>query len=248
MLAVCEPIVASLSEATRMSEKPEPRLHVELPIRVFGMGADGRPFINRAQARNISHHGAKISGLETQLKPGDVVAVQVGDTKARCKVIWVVDAGQAQRIEVGVNLIEGQPCPWEKEMQQIEQAPEPASRATPSSDNKRKFSRHRVPFPLEIRDPAGVGSHMRTKAADISGRGCYVETMLPLPVGKALSISLWLDAQKVDTPAVVRSCDGGVGMGIEFTGLDEVTQDRLQQQIETMAAENEAPGNANGAG
>ena len=28
-------------------------------------------------------------------------------------------------------------------------------------------------------------------------------------------------------------------MGIEFTGLDEVTQERLQQQIETMAAEAE---------
>ena len=106
--------MALLSESTRMSEKPEPRLHVELPIRVFGMGADGRPFLNHAQARNISQHGAKISGLETQLKPGDVVAVQVGDKKARCKVVWVVEAGQAQRIEVGVNLIEGQPCPWEK--------------------------------------------------------------------------------------------------------------------------------------
>ena len=122
MLAVCESFVALLSESTRMSEKPEPRLHVELPIRVFGMGADGRPFLNHAQARNISHHGAKLSGLETHLKAGDVIAVQVGDTKARCKVVWVVDAGQAQRIEIGVNLIEGQPCPWEKELQQTGQA------------------------------------------------------------------------------------------------------------------------------
>jgi hypothetical protein len=72
--------------------------------------------------------------------------------------------------------------------------------------------------------------------------------MLPLPVGRVLSIHLWLDAQKVDTPAVVRSCDGGVGMGIEFTGLDEATQERLQKQIEAMAAEGETSGNANGAG
>jgi len=72
--------------------------------------------------------------------------------------------------------------------------------------------------------------------------------MLPLPVGRVLSIHLWLDAQKVDTPAVVRSCDGGVGMGIEFTGLDQVTQERLQQQVETMAVEGETSGNANGAG
>ncbi len=101
-----------------MSDKPEPRLDVELPVRVFGMGANGRPFLQNVQARNISHHGAKLFGLETPLKPGDVIGVQVGEKKARCKVIWVVDPGQAQKISVGVNLIEGQPCPWEKEMEQ----------------------------------------------------------------------------------------------------------------------------------
>lgn len=223
-----------------MAEKPETRVHVELPVRVFGMGADGRPFTHKAQARNISHHGAKLSGLETLVKPGEVIGVQLGDRKARCKVIWVVDAGQKQKIEVGVNLVEGQSCPWEREMGENQEAAEPARPGASPGDNKRKFSRHKVPFPLEIRDRNGVGSHMRTKSADISGHGCYVETMLPLPLGKQLDITLWLETQKVNTSAVVRSCDGGVGMGIEFTGLDDETQNRLQQQIESMAAEAEA--------
>lgn len=221
-----------------MSDKPEPRLDVKLPVRVFGMGANGRPFLQSVQARNISHHGAKLFGLETPLKPGDIIGVQVGEKKARCKVIWVVDPGQAQKISVGVNLIEGQPCPWEKEMEQTEQA-QSAVRIAPSDEDKRKFPRHRVPFPIEIRDEDGVGSHMNTKSADISARGCYVETMLPLPVGKVLSITFWLDSERVRTAAVVRSCDGGVGMGIEFTGLDDKTRERLQQQIETMGGESE---------
>ena len=80
---------------------------------------------------------------------------------------------------------------------------------------------------------------MRTKTADMSGTGCYIETMLPLPVGKTLSITIWLDSEKINTTAIVRTCDGGVGMGIEFTGLDEQTQNRLQQQVEAMAAESE---------
>src|SRR5450755_3103986 len=172
-----------------MSEKPEPRLDVELPIRVFGMGADGRPFLQQAQARNISHRGAKLHGLETKLKPGDVIGVQFGDIKARCKVVWVVDAGETKKIAIGVSLLEGQICPWAKEMQQAEQT-EPAARTAPSSQEKRTFPRHRVPFPLEIRDPDGVGSHMRTQSGDISGHGCYIETMLPLPAGKVLRITL----------------------------------------------------------
>jgi PilZ domain-containing protein len=231
-----------------MSQTLEPRLDVELPVRVTGMGTDGRPFVHNAQARNISHHGAKLSGLESQLKPGDVIGVQVGDKKARCKVIWVVDAGPAQKISVGVNLVEGQPCPWEQEMQQTQQVDEPAARIAPSGENRRKFPRHRVPFSIEIHDSDRVGSHMGTKSADISGRGCYVETLLPLPVGKILSITFWLDSERVSTPGVIRSCDGGVGMGIEFTGLDEPTQNRLQQQIETMAAESETSENTQNAG
>lgn len=230
-----------------MSDELEPRLDVELPIRVFGMGADGRPFLHSAQARNISRHGAKLSGLEAQLKPGDLIGVQVGNVKARCKVIWVVDAGQTQKISVGVSLVEGQPCPWEREMQQAPQAPAPASRVAPSDEDKRKFPRRRVPFPIEIRDQDGVGSHMNTKAADISARGCYVETMLPLPVGKLLNITFWLDSEKISTPAVIRSCDGGVGMGMEFTDLDDKTRERLQQQIDAMAAESETSENIPGA-
>src|SRR4029077_9356669 len=99
MLAVC------LRERLQpfMSEKVEPRLDVEVPIRVYGMGADGRPFSQNAQARNISRHRATLSRLEADLKPGDVIGVQACDKKSRCKVILVVDAGQAQKISVGVN-------------------------------------------------------------------------------------------------------------------------------------------------
>ncbi len=227
-----------------MPEKPEPRVDVDLPIRVFGMGADGRPFLQDAQARNISDHGAKLSGLEKQLKPGDVIGVQVGEKKARYRVIWVVDAGHLQKIEVGVQLVEGQQCPWQKELERTQTVAETNAPSTAQTGNKRKFLRQRVPFSLEIRDEQGM--NMRTKAADISGRGCYVETMLPLPVGKVLHITLWSDAERITTPAIVRTCDGGVGMGLEFTGLDEETRVRLQQQVEAMAAESGLSKNAQG--
>ena len=231
-----------------MSEKPEPRLDVELPIRIFGMSTEGRPFLQNVRARNISHHGAKLAGLETRLKPGEVIGVQFSDKKARCKVIWVVDAGQSQKVEVGVSLLEGQPCPWEKEMQRPEPVAEIVPRVPPSEVNKRTFPRHRVPFPIEIRDENGLGSHMSTKSADISGRGCYIETMMPLPIGKTLQITFWIGTERVRTAAIVRSCDGGVGMGIEFTGLNDETRLRLQQQVEAMAAESEDEKKNDGAG
>jgi hypothetical protein len=61
--------------------------------------------------------------------------------------------------------------------------------------------------------------------------------MMPLPVGAILNIMFWLNSERVETAAIVRTCHGGVGMGIEFTGLDEATRRELQQQIENLAGE-----------
>jgi len=219
-----------------MPNEPEPRVDVNLEVRVFGMDAEGRPFSQKVRATNVSHHGAKIAGLEKQLKPGDVVGVQFGEQKTRCKVIWVVDAGPVQKSDAGLKMVEGQPCPWLKEME-TPQAPPPTPRAAPSAEDKRRLPRQKVPLPIEIRDEGGTP--MKTKTADINGSGCYVETMLPLPIGRQLIVTFWLESQQVSTPAVVRTCDGGVGMGIEFISLDPATQDRLQQQVEAMAADSE---------
>ena len=198
-----------------MTSQPEPRVDVDLLVRVFGMSAEGRPFTQNAHAHNISSHGARLAGIEHSLKAGDIIGVQLAEKKARFKVIWVIDAGHLRKIEAGVQLLDGQCCPWEQELQKPVAPPTPASEGGGSFKNKRKFLRHKVPFPLEIRDQrSGAGAiNMRTQATDISGRGCYVETLMPLPQGLGLNITLWLDAERISVPAVVRTCDGGVGMG-----------------------------------
>jgi hypothetical protein len=232
-----------------MTSQPEPRVDVDLLVRVFGMSSEGRPFLQNAHAHNISSHGAKLSGIEYSLKTGDIIGVQLAERKARFKVIWVIDAGHLRKIEAGVQLLRGQHCPWEQELQKPVAASVPASGGGPLPQNQRRFLRHKVPFPLEIRDqrsgPGGI--NMRTQSTDISGRGCYVETLMPLPRGTDLNITFWLDSERITVPAVVRTCDGGVGMGIEFTGLDAATQDRLQKQLDKMDEESESSKNAKAA-
>ena len=77
---------------------------------------------------------------------------------------------------------------------------------------------------------------MQTNATDMNGRGCYVETLLPAALGTPLTVTFWIESEKVSTTAVVRASDPGVGMGIEFIGLDESSQNHLQSQIEKSAA------------
>lgn len=217
---------------------PEARFDVDLVIRVFGMGTDHRPFSQEVHARNISDHGAKFSGLETQLALGDIIGAHLGGKKARCEVMNVVDAGASRKIEVGVRLMEGQACPWQEEVGiQRASAGDSIPVPQPAAREKRKFPRHRIPFPVEIRDQGGAGMRMSTHTSDISGGGCYIETRMPLPVNQSLEITFWLNSEPIRTAAIVRACDGGVGMGIEFTGLDEPTRKRLQHHVEAVAAE-----------
>ena len=90
---------------------------------------------------------------------------------------------------------------------------------------------------------------MNTHATDIGGRGCYVESLLPLPLGTKVSTKFWMDDEKVQTSGVVRASDPGVGMGIEFTALDNTVQERLQLYLDKLddglASRDAAKGAAN---
>ena len=209
-------------------QRPDPRITAELPVRVFGMGADEHPFFQNAQATNISHDGALLSGIDHQLKVGDVIGVQYGNKKARFKVAWVVEGGPLHKIQVGVQLLSDQECPWKELLKE----PEKPSAPTPPQ-NRRRFARHKISVPMEVRDER-VNTPMRVNATDISGNGCYIETILPLPKGTTLRIEFWREEEKIATTAIVRASDPGVGMGIEFIGLPEEARQRLQQYLEKI--------------
>jgi hypothetical protein len=194
------------------------------------MGANNQPFFQSAIAQNISATGACIYGIEPELKVGDVIGVQYETKKARCKVIWVVDAGALKKTQVGVQLVVDQDCPWAAILPSDMATEE---RTLPRHDNRRKFARHKISFPLELRDER-VNTPLRVNATDISGNGCYVETVMPLPVATALRVDFWIGEERVSPSAIVRTRDPGVGMGIEFTGMPEDTKKRFQAHLDKL--------------
>jgi PilZ domain-containing protein len=207
-----------------------PRATLDLKVRVWGMGSNNQPFFQNAMAQNISATGACIFGIEPELKVGDVIGVQYETRKARCKVVWVVDAGALKKTQVGVQLVADQDCPWVAALPPDMKVEE---RRGQSQDNRRKFARHRISFPLEMRDER-VNTPMRVNATDISGNGCYVETVMPLPVGTSLRVDLWIEQERLSPTAVVRTRDPGVGMGIEFTGMPQESKQRFQAHLEKL--------------
>jgi hypothetical protein len=64
---------------------------------------------------------------------------------------------------------------------------------------------------------------------------------MPLTIGTALRVDLWMGEDRLTPSAVVRTRDPGVGMGIEFTGLPEESKKKFQAHLDKLD-----PGNAFG--
>lgn len=211
-------------------QQTERRLSVDLPVRVWGMTAAGRAFFQFAHALNISSEGALISGVESELKVGDVIGVQFDEKKVRCTVISVMNTGPLKKNQVGIKLLAAEECPW-KSYLPLDGA---AARIAPS--NTRRWPRHRISIPLELRAEHAKAS-IRVNASDVSGNGCYVESMMPFPLGTGLQVDVWLDSEHISFTAVVRTSDPGVGNGIEFTGVPAGTKDRMQVYLDAIDPE-----------
>jgi PilZ domain len=207
------------------AQQPEPRVTVDLPVRVWGMNKDGRPFSQHARAQNISSEGALLAGIESELKVGDVIGVQCEERKTRCTVIWVMNTGPIKKNQVGVKLLADQECPWKAYL------PLEGKSVAVLESNRRRWPRHKISFPLELRDER-TKTPMRISATDVSGNGCYVESMLPLPVGTVLRVDFYLQEEHITITAVVRTCDPGVGNGIEFTGMPPERKLHLQAYLD----------------
>lgn len=202
----------------------------DLKIRVWGMGCNEQPFFQNAVAQNISASGACLHGLETELKVGDVIGVQFESKKARCKVVSITNAATLPQKQIAVELVRDQVCPW------LELVPADAPGEewkSKHSSNRRRFARHRISYPLEVR-AQNLATPLRVNVTDISGGGCYVESVMPLPVGTPLQIDFSIGEERVSPNAVVRTRDPGVGMGIEFIGLPEDARKRLQAHLDEV--------------
>jgi PilZ domain len=201
-------------------------LGAELSVRVWGIDARERIFSQKAQARDVTETSATLFGLDRSLTVGNVIGLQLGELRVRCKIASIVDAAAREPNEFCLELIEGQPCPWQEFL--------PGDpRIQEQSGERRRSIRHKLSVPIELMSQGSTGP-LRVTSTDMSGNGCYLETVFPLPKGTGLQVGIWIGSRKVSTSAVVRTCDGGVGMGIEFIGLSKERREKLEQYLEEM--------------
>lgn len=211
-----------------MEKRPESRVPADIPVRIWGMDADGKPFFQSALAGSLSNEGAQLTNLHHCLKIGDIIGIQYAEKKARFKVIWSNPSSAPRKNKAGVQILPEQTIPW------LDITEENKRKPAKVGSEKRRFMRHKVNFPIVISFEDAHRPHMQCSATDIGGRGCYVETFSPLSIETEIIITFWLDSEKIKTTAVVRTSDPGVGMGMEFTALENDIQLRLQEYLEKI--------------
>jgi hypothetical protein len=77
---------------------------------------------------------------------------------------------------------------------------------------------------------------MWATATDISGGGCYLQTVSTIPVGTQLEMKVTIDRIDVNCVGEVRTSHPNIGMGIQFQMLEGENQQRLHTILEVLEA------------
>jgi hypothetical protein len=95
-----------------IERRREERAPADLDLLVWGVDTKGERFVQQARARDISLSGALLSGLEGELRSGDVVGILYAGKKARFRVVWVRSSGSGEKVQAAVQRLDADACPW----------------------------------------------------------------------------------------------------------------------------------------
>lgn len=213
-----------------LSRRTETRINQEIPVRVWGIDADGKPFNEELRTTDISLTGARLGGLKAKLRHGDIVGMQSPQGKARFRVTWASAAKSSRTGEVSLSCVEPGKCIWDPKLFRPSEEP---SLLEPLG-SRRKAVRYICPGAAEV-TPKRSGLPLWCKLADISYTGCYIETHSPLPAGTETLLKLTVDGVTIETPAEVRTSHTAVGMGMAFGDMSDEDSERLGQLISRLS-------------
>ncbi len=223
-----------------MARRREDRVKAELPVRVWGMTLDGRPFNEQLKTRDVSRFGARISWKDCALKLGDIVGVQYKSDKGRFRVVWIAN----DKSEFGVSSAEPGKSIWGPLPAGAEVHPGRASASAPAAaaaarvpvarqQERRRFQRFPCKGGVQIQRPGSPATW--ANLGDISAGGCYIETAVSLTMGLELDLTLKVADATIPCKGQVRTFHPGIGGGIYFTQLTPEARKQLNQLLDVLA-------------
>ena len=224
------PKLSTMSQGA--GKRREKRIAAALPIRLWGLDARGRPFIEAAKTTNVSRSGVLLKGLPTKLVVGDTIGLRCQEKKYRFRVVWIAAEGTPEAGNIGLQSLESGKWIWEDLNLP---ADDQDVYARPPQEERRLVNRVRCFLSAEVvcdRPPQRVMAFVR----DLSVGGCYIAMPFPFPLETTVSIALWLDEQtKIWADGIVISSHPSTGMGVKFLGLSRQNLEAIDGCVKQLS-------------
>ena len=104
------------------------------------------------------------------------------------------------------------------------------TKAATREAERRSADRHCFTASAEVVE-LGSGARFSTRTTDLGPGGCFVDTMVPFPVGAQVKVAVRKDKTEFDTRGTVVYSQHGLGMGIAFDALDSSQRAALDEWL-----------------
>jgi hypothetical protein len=102
-------------------------------------------------------------------------------------------------------------------------------------EDRRQHQRYAFSATAEVVDLVS-GARLSTRAADLNLKGCYLDSLNPLPIGSKVRVRIRSHGAELTCTAVVRDSQPGMGMGVAFTDLDDARNALIRGWIEKLGS------------
>ncbi len=214
-----------------IGKRREKRIAAMFPIRLWGMDACGRPFIEASTTINISRSGVLLRGIPAKLAVGDIVGLTYSEKKYKFRIIWTGGAGTSEAANVGLQSLDSGEWIWDLNLP----SDDVDIYSRPPEHEHRLVARVKCFLSVEVCWESGA-QRVLAFIRDLSLGGCYVTMASPLRLETRVSIGLWLDDQtKIWADGIVISSHPGAGMGIKFLGRNCQNLEAIERYLEHLS-------------
>jgi len=211
-----------------MGKRREPRKEIKVPVRIFGTDKGGQIFSEKVFTSNVSQQGLLLTGVQAQPNLDEIVGVTYGQTKGHFRVRWVGEAGTDKAGQVGLLNLAPERAFWDFPL-----PPPSFDGSVRDAHDRRTSPRVKCASSVEVY-PTGEAAPIRTRTADLSLGGCFVEMPNPLPKGTQVRIALWIKESKIWANGEVVTSTPGFGIGVRFTEITPQDKNQITQLIGSM--------------
>jgi PilZ domain len=104
---------------------------------------------------------------------------------------------------------------------------------------RRGNDRHPITASAEVIE-LGSGARFATRTTDLGPGGCFVDTMVPFPVGANVRVKVHKGKTQFETSGVVVYSQTGLGMGIAFSDMELSQRSALDTWLAELTGEKQA--------